>query len=311
MAKKSPHPGGSGVPSRSLVADSPWARISQEVTQSWELRKDLIAKIGRRLRGKVITYMTSFISEDAMIHDRDAEMIENILSVEHSDGGRVLLILNSGGGSGLAAERIVNVCRAYSDGDFEVVVPHMAKSAATVICFGASRIHMSRTAELGPVDPQLKYIDDAGQEQWISAAEYVRSYDTLMEKAISGQAKRLETIIQQLARYDARYIEKLRSAQDLSGNISVKLLKSGMMSRYSDDNIRERISEFLIQQHTGSHSRMVSMAEAKACGLKISEIELRSELWGWIWELYIRADWALSSARCIKILESDCSALRI
>jgi ATP-dependent protease ClpP protease subunit len=310
MAKRSLRPGGHGVPSRSLVFDSPWARVSQEVTQSWDLRKDLIAKIGKRLRGKVITYLTSFIAEDAMIHDRDAEMIENILSVEH-DGGRVILFLNSSGGSGLAAERIANVCRAYSGGDFQVIVPHMAKSAATVICFGASRILMSQTAELGPVDPQLKYIDDGGQEQWISAAEYVRSYDKLMDKATSGQAQRLETIVQQLARYDARHIEKLRSAQDLSANISIKLLKSGMMSRYSDDTIRNRIAPFLVQQQTGSHGRMISMAEAKACGLKTTEIELRSELWGWIWELYIRADWTLSSGRCIKILESDSSALRI
>jgi hypothetical protein len=42
---------------------------------------------------------------------------------------------------------------------FEVIVPHMAKSAATLICFGASCIHMGPTAELGPVDPQVKYIN--------------------------------------------------------------------------------------------------------------------------------------------------------
>lgn len=94
------------------MADSPWVQVSQETNQGWPLRKGLIEKIEKRLRGKAIVYFTSFYEEDAMIADRDAEMIENVLSVEHREG-KVYLILNSAGGSALAAERIVNVCRAY------------------------------------------------------------------------------------------------------------------------------------------------------------------------------------------------------
>ncbi len=185
---------------RSFVEDSPWSRVSEEVGQGWQLRRELIGKIERKLRGTVIVYFSSFYDEDVMIADMDAEIIEGILAEEHS-GGKIILILNSAGGSGLAAERIVNVCRSYSDGNFEVIVPHMAKSAATLICFGASRIHMSATAELGPVDPQVKYRNDAtGKDEWISAQEYVRSYEQLMEKALSGEAKRIETLVQQLAR---------------------------------------------------------------------------------------------------------------
>ena len=181
---------------------SPWARISQEVFQTGELRRDLIKEIEKQLNATVIVYFTSFYKEEALIIDNDAEMIENILSSEHS-GGKVVLILNSAGGHGLAAERIVNVCRAYSDNQFEVIVPHMAKSAATLICFGASCIHMGKTAELGPVDPQVKYINDAQSEEWISAEEYVNSYESLMEKATSGKVERIEALIQQLSRYDA------------------------------------------------------------------------------------------------------------
>lgn len=222
---------------------------------------------------------------------------------------KAILILNSAGGSGLAAERIVNVCRSYSGGQFEVIVPHMAKSAATLICFGSSRIHMSSTAELGPVDPQVKYKNDAtGEKEWISAQEYVRSYEQLMEKAVSGEAKRIETLVQQLVRYDARYIEQLKSAQALSESISIKLLQSGMMSRLTEKTIKEKISPFLIQEQTSSHGRMISMAEAKQHGLKINEIPLQSELWHWLWELFIRANMAVS-IRSRKILESATSGI--
>lgn len=272
------------------------------------VEKSLLEKLKRRLKGKAIVYFSSFYDEDAMVSVKDAEMIESILAVEHS-GGKVILILNSAGGSGLAAERIVNVCRSYSGGQFEVIVPHMAKSAATMICFGASRIRMSPTAELGPVDPQVKYQNDAtGKKEWISAQEYVRSYEQLMEMAISGKAKRIETLIQQLARYDARYIEQLKSAQKLSESISIKLLKSGMMSRLTKEKISEKISPFLIQEETQSHGRMITMAETKEIGLKISEIPLRSELWNWLWELFVRADWAVS-VRSRKVLETSHSGI--
>jgi len=293
---------------RIFILESPWSRVTEEVGQGWQLRKDLIGKIERRLRGTVIVYFSSFYDEEVMMSDMDAEMIEGILAVEHS-GGKIILVLNSAGGSGLAAERIVNVCRSYSDGQFEVIVPHMAKSAATLICFGASRIHMSLTAELGPVDPQVKYKNDAtGEKEWISAQEYVRSYEQLMEKAVSGEAERIETLVQQLVRYDARYIEQLKSAQALSEDISIKLLESGMMSHLTKEKIREKISPFLIQEKAKSHSRMITMTEAKEHGLKINEIKLQSELWNWLWELYIRANWTVS-ARSRKILESARSGI--
>lgn len=308
MAKRKGKSTKKSVPKRTFIKESTWSRVMEETMQGWECRKELIRKIERRLRGKVVVYFSSFYDEESMMSDKDAEMIESILSVEHS-GGKIILILNSAGGSGLAAERIVNVCRSYSGGNFEVIVPHMAKSAATMICFGASRILMSPTAELGPVDPQVQYHNDAtGKKEWISAQEYVRSYEQLMEMAVSGKAKRIETLIQQLARYDARYIEQLKSAQKLSESISIKLLKSGMMSRLTEDKISDKISAFLIQEETKSHGRMITMDEAKAKGLRIKEIPLQSELWNWLWELFVRANWAVT-IHARKVLETALSGI--
>lgn len=307
MAKRKASPQRSGTQGRSFMEDSPWLKVMEEMHQGWSLRKGLIQKIENRVKGKVIVYFTSFYDEDAMIIDKDAEMVENMLSVEHEFGKKIVLILNSAGGIGEAAERIVNVCRAYSGGQFEVIVPHMAKSAATLICFGASIIHMSSTGELGPVDPQIKYIDDSGQEQWIAAEEYIRSYEQLMDRAVSGKTDRVEALMQQLVRYDARHIERLKSAQALSGSISIKLLKSGMMSRFTDKTIREKVAPFLTQEETKSHGRMITISEAKACGLKVREINLGSDLWNWLWELYIRVDCTVSRRK--KILESSISAL--
>ena len=88
-----------------------------------------------------------------MIADSDVRMLEEVML---SSGIRsaLLLILDSPGGYGLSAERIIRVCRKYSNGSFDVLVPFMAKSAATIICFGATKIWLGETSELGPIDPQ-------------------------------------------------------------------------------------------------------------------------------------------------------------
>jgi hypothetical protein len=178
---------------------------------------------------------------------------------------------------------------------------------------------MSPTAELGPVDPQVKYINEAkprpekqeSEEEgdWISAEEYVRSYEQLMNRATSGKAKRIEAFIQQLSRYDARYIEQLKSAQALSEKISIRLLKSGMMSGLTEKTIKKKIVNFLRHKQTASHGRMINMVEAQKSGLNINEIKLHSDLCNWIWELFIRADWAVST-RAYKILESNKTGVR-
>jgi hypothetical protein len=294
-------------------ADSPFLKVQKEANQHPDLRRHLIQRLEGLTGAKILAFFTSFRKPDAQITDDDAETLESILAAEHN-GGRLLMILNSPGGFALAAERIVNVCRSYSGNKFEVLVPHMAKSAATMICFGASLIHMSPTAELGPVDPQVPFWTDGSDPDedpplWISAEEYIRSYDCLTDRASNGKAKRLEPFIQQLSRYDARYIERLRSVQKLSEDISLRLLGSQMMKGKSPQTIQKSIEVFLSQTRTSSHGRMINYDEARKCGLNIQLVDLQSELWHTAWELFIRSDWAVEHSSRSKLLETSSSAL--
>lgn len=286
----------------------PWSRMQGELNQEPWIRQDLIRQLEEIFKRNVITFFTSFDFARSSISNSDAEMIEEILHCCCQTRG-ILLILDSPGGDAMAAERIANVCRSYAKNDFEVLVPHMAKSAATMICFGAGKIHMSDTSELGPVDPQVGYFDDRNNQVVIAAAEYVRSYDSLMEGAIAAtEDQRIEPILQQLSRYDARYVETLRSALDLSEDISVKLLESGMMNGTAREEIKRRIAPFLLQKETKSHGRMITRAEAAACGLKIEAIALKSECWKIVRELAVRSSWIVQT-RAAKLLESSETSL--
>ncbi len=67
----------------------------------------------------------------------------------------ILLILSSSGGDVAAAYLIAKLCREHTNRTFEIAVPRRAKSAATLICCGADKIHMGSLSELGPIDPQF------------------------------------------------------------------------------------------------------------------------------------------------------------
>ena len=51
--------------------------------------------------------------------------------------------------------KIIDIIKQYSE-SFEVIVPYMAKSAASLICLAADKIYMTTIAELWPIDPIIE-----------------------------------------------------------------------------------------------------------------------------------------------------------
>jgi len=118
--------------------------------------KDLLKTIEDTIQRRVIVYF-SHPKSRLGVTDSDVDFIEDLLRCENPYLG-LTLILNSPGGQAVAAEKIVNTCRAYTSfykTDFHVLVPKMAKSAATILALGSDKILLTKTAELGPIDPQL------------------------------------------------------------------------------------------------------------------------------------------------------------
>ena len=81
--------------------------------------------------------------------------------VDHLDqlykiNGKVSLILYSRGGDTLAAWNIVNLIKMFFD-NFEVIIPSIAHSAATLISIGVNNIVITKQATLSPIDPSTNY----------------------------------------------------------------------------------------------------------------------------------------------------------
>ncbi len=276
-------------------------QVSAEQYQGHSTRKHFYLKLEEMLGEPVISYFTSFLYP-VMIEDSDADMLEGVLQKSDLSNG-FALFLSSPGGDGLAAERIINICRSYSGtGKYDVVIPSKAKSAATMICLGASRIITSKTSELGSIDPQITYIEDDKVRRF-SVYNIVKSYEVLFSKAVKEKGN-LQPYLQQLANYDEREIAEFRTALSLSEDIAIKALKTGMLSNLSEKDVVKRIKIFLTPEEVKTHGRPIYTQDALNCGLKVEIKDLKKEFWRIVYKLYVRLNNFVSTNNVGKCIES-------
>ena len=294
----------SETPRKNTVLNTVLEQASQGHTTRTDLYRAIEKGLGKNRR--LVAFFTSF-TLPASIGDEDADMLEDFLRATLGPKDELALMINSPGGDLLAAERIVNICRSHSvKGRYTVIVPKMAKSAATVISLGAQQILMSPTSELGPIDPQILMGGEGNGLRLVPAHEVIESYDDLMKKAEETEGQ-LAPFLQQLERYDATKIRGIKSVQTLSASIAVQTLRTGMMSDKEESVIAEKIKQFLDPTRTGVHGRPIYPNTAKECGLNVRVENLQGDLWGPIWELYVRLS-HVTTTRYSKVVESSDSS---
>lgn len=117
-------------------------------------RIELYTQLEKALETKLITYITSDrkgfeaqISQDAI--DIFINHLDRIGVTQ-----KISLYLYTRGGDTAAAWNIINLLRQYCD-ELQVIIPHKAHSAGTLISIGANSIIMTKQATLGPIDPSI------------------------------------------------------------------------------------------------------------------------------------------------------------
>lgn len=111
-------------------------------------------KLEEKLNSKLLVYITSdrpgfetSIGQDVI--DIFINQLDNIGITE-----KISLYLYTRGGDTAVAWNIINLLRQYCD-NLQVVIPHKAHSAGTLISIGANSIIMTKQATLGPIDPSI------------------------------------------------------------------------------------------------------------------------------------------------------------
>lgn len=285
--------------STQIDQDHTLMRVINEISSNSVIRQELMQKLEEKTKRHVITYVSSFANHPAaLVNDGDAEIIENIMRA-YGHLQNLDLLIHSPGGFAESAERIIQVIYTYCK-DLRVIVPKQAKSAATMIAMGASKIIMSDTSEIGPIDPQILY-GNLGQ---IAVQSIIKAYNQIKNEITTKQSKgeNYDAELVQLSKIDPILLRESQKHMDLAKDIAVKLLNKKMFTK--NPIKKEDVDKFLDDSETFSHGRLISWKTAKdKLGLKIVHEDKFSPEWKLIWEIYIRSTTAIGQHRFTKLIE--------
>ncbi len=192
------------------------------------------------------------------------------------------LLLASPGGDGETAIRIVRSLQARCT-ELSILLPDMAKSAATILCLGADRIVFGPGGDLGPVDPQMRYPNGT----LASAKELVEAVDEA-EKRITANPETYPLFANLLAEVTMIMVEQARYALARSGALVKEALAAatGRTPKNVDD-LASALQQPLIEEPT-SHSAVISCAAASSFGLPAQPADPDSDEWSIVWSLWTR-----------------------
>lgn len=247
---------------------------------STEERAEIIRKLEEKRGSSIITYITSDrvnlttqIAQDAVrLIYRHLNKIDRVDKID--------LFLYTAGGNLMAPIRIVHLIREHCD-TFEVLVPHRAMSAGTLLCLGADNIAMGSLAELSPVDPSTANAfnppDPLNPRARISiSVEDVRAYLALAKEqaGITSEDKMVEVFRALTSQINPIALGNVHRVYSEIRILVESLLKTHMTSE--DDKLKiVQIVDALTNKYT--HDYPICRQEALQIGLKVSEAEPETE----------------------------------
>lgn len=232
-------------------------------------RVRLYSELENEFSSKLIVYVTS----DRL--NMGAQISSDVINflIEHLDKigscDKISLYLYTRGGDTSAARNIVNLLRMYCK-QLQVIIPHKAHSAGTIISIGANEIVMTKQATLGPIDPSIQTAlnphDDAGDLFPVSV-EAVKGYLAFAkdELGITDQAA-LADIFKKLT----ESVHPLVLGEVYRSRAQIQMLAEKLLKNHVTDAEKvKKIIDFLCSE-SGSHDYTINRREAmEELGLNI------------------------------------------
>jgi len=252
---------------------------------SYKQRLELYKKI-EDIRGRpLLVYITSLRpnASGQMAPDVIPEIIQQIVNIPESQKEIDLLVV-SNGGDPIVAWRIVNLLRERF-ARYNVVLPYVAYSAATLLALGADQIAMHPFANLGPVDPQItstRQSEGHGPQVNNFGSEDLRHYLAFVREDVGiTDQEQLRHAFELLCKdVGALGIGSAKRSSQLMLSLGEKLLSLHM----SDKNEARTIAESLSRSFY-HHGYSVGRKEAKNLRLAVEE-GIDTQLENLIWDVW-------------------------
>lgn len=188
----------------------------------------------------------------------------------------VVLFLLSTGGAGEPAYQISKLCKSFAKSSFKVVVPRIAKSAATLIAIGADEIHLGLLGQLGPIDPQIDGLPALGVSRALRtiasvAEQYPGSADMFAKYLRTALTVEQIGYCDRISESAVQYAERLLSTKPgLVKRASV--IAKELVHEYKDHSFVIDLDE--AQEHLGSDWVKTGTNELKAAEAIYNRFEL-------------------------------------
>lgn len=196
------------------------------------------------------------------------------------------LILNSPGGDGETAVRLARSALSRCS-EFLIIVPDMAKSAATLLAMCAHRIVMGPTSDLGPIDPQFQT-----REGLVSAKNIIAAVEAA-EAAVEARPDTFPIHASLLSNVTALMVQEARSAIERTDQIALEALGT-TRPEHDAQTLWESLKGPLAED-PADHSAVFDAAAARTAGLPVVELSPTGMHWQFIWRLWVK--YAVLNAR--------------
>ena len=236
-------------------------------------RREKYAAVEKITGRPLIVYATDFLNKEKVnacqgdveidLTDRDA-----FLEVTQALGDKAAdVMLYSPGGLPEAADSIVQILRSKF-GHVRFIIPSVAKSAATMIALSGHELLMEHNAELGPIDPQFRFVKADGTPVIAPAQAIIDQFEKAQE-IIGKDPKKLAAWIPILQQYGPSLYQQCLNALELSKRYVDAWLRTGIFN--SLDLVAAEAAAKKVVDYLGNHN------EFKSHGARIGVAELRKQ----------------------------------
>jgi len=218
------------------------------------------------------------------------EMLHNI-----KKGTDLDLLLNTPGGDIDTAEKLISLLHAWVGDDhrLRVIIPDYAKSAGTLMALGASKIIMSDSSELGPIDPQVVLNDGKGNQIPHSVLHYLQAFDTHSATLrTQGKANDVPAVLM-LNKLDPATTKAFQAVKDRTQKIADEQLQKWMFKNRTVPYTKIT-SDLMDPLKYPSHGQRIGWQEAQELQLEVDYMDPASEAWRNYWSLYCHQKLAIS-----------------
>lgn len=273
------------------------------------VRRERIRQVEQITGRPLVIYATAFLEADKVavagnevgIDNYDPIGFDEVVSAIQGDSLDVLL--HSPGGSPEAAEGVVSLLRSRFR-NLRFIVPHMAKSAATMICCAGDELLIDERSELGPIDPQMRLLRGDGRPVQAPAQAILKQFD-IAKDSLANNPNQMPAWLPLLQPLSPSLLIECEAANALA----LRLVED-WLTRYMFKDEKEgpahgkRVAEYLANsdEHL-SHGRRIGIEQLEKQGLNISDLRKTPELRTAVWNLYQAISWTLQDTGAFKIIE--------